>query len=113
MIFTASVQKIFDQPAYKASYKQKGDRKLIDIRQMQREEISCAQFDCISLEETEQGQRRQERGFCLKDFKITERLGEGGFGQVVLAKKSTSGHSSSEEVFALNLVPTKHMSVVE
>jgi hypothetical protein len=54
-----------------------------------------------------------KRGFCLKHFKITERLGEGGFAQVVLAKQSTGGHSSSEEVFALNLVPTKHMSVVE
>jgi hypothetical protein len=60
-----------------------------------------------------QNKVNEERGFCLKHFKITERLGERRFGQVVLAKKSTGGHSSSEEVFALKLVPTKHMSVVE
>jgi serine/threonine protein kinase len=114
MIFTALVHKILDQPTCEALIQTERRQELIDIRQMTRkEETSCAQFDCISLEETEQG-HRLEGGFFLEDFKITERLGEGGFDHVVLAKKkSTGGHSSSEEVFVLKLVPTKHMSVVE
>jgi hypothetical protein len=52
------------------------------------------------------GCQREERGLCLRDFKIIEHLGKGGFGKVVLAKKkSTGGRSSSKEVLALKLVP--------
>jgi serine/threonine protein kinase len=65
------------------------------------------------LEEIEQGHRREERGFSLENFKIIEHLGEGRFGHVVLAKKKTGGHGSSEEVSALKLVLTRFVSEVE
>jgi serine/threonine protein kinase len=72
------------------------------------------QFYGISMQENKQGHRREERGLCLQDFKIIQILGEGSFGQVLLAKKkSTCGHSSSEEVFAIKRVPNKFVSAVE
>ena len=100
---------------YEALIQAERRQELIDIRQMTREEeTSSAQFCCISLEEGEQGHRREERGFCLEDFKIIKCLDKGGFGQVVLAKKkSAGGHSFSEEVCALKLVPNELVSVVE
>jgi serine/threonine protein kinase len=65
-------------------------------------------------EEETSCRRKLTRDLCLKDFKIIGGLGAGSFGQVVLAKKkSTGGHSSSEEVFALKLVPNKLVSKVE
>ena len=58
--------------------------------------------------------QREERGLSFEDFKITNRLGEGTFGKVVLArKKLPGGHSCSEEVFAVKIVPKKHVSDVE
>jgi hypothetical protein len=42
IIFTASVQKIFDQPAYEALIQAKRRQEVIDIRQMTREKILCA-----------------------------------------------------------------------
>jgi serine/threonine protein kinase len=56
----------------------------------------------------------EERGLCLQDFKIIRPLGKGAFGQVLLAKKkSTSGNSPSEEVFAIKRVRNKFVSAVE
>ena len=49
----------------------------------------------------------EEKGLCLEDFKIIEHMG------VLAKKKSTGGQSSSEEVFALKLVPNKLVSQVE
>ena len=64
-------------------------------------------FDGITFEKTERGGRRV-------DFKVFGLLGKGAFCSVLLAKKkSTVGHSSSEEVFALKFVPNKLVSEVE
>jgi serine/threonine protein kinase len=72
------------------------------------------QLDDISFEETERRRQREERGLRLSNFKKIKHLGEVGFGEVVLAKKkSTGGHSSSEEVFALKFVPNKRVSGFE
>ena len=73
-----------------------------------------AQFDGIYFEETERGHQREERRLRLSDFKLIGILGEGRFGNVILAiKKSTGGHSSSEELFALKFVPNKLVSKIE
>lgn len=62
------------------------------------ETVHTANFDGIAFEKTERRGRRE-------DFKVFALLGEGSFGSVVLAKKkSTGGHSSSEEVLALRFV---------
>ena len=66
-----------------------------------------------SEKETSRG-RKRTRDLRLKDLKIIRRLGAGSFGQVVLAKKkSTRGHSSSKEVFALKIVPKQLVYEVE
>ena len=100
-------------------------QELIDIQKMTREEEEAsrkwtkesphsAQFDGISFEETERGHRREETGLRLSDFKRIKRLDQGSYGEVVLAKKkSTGGHSYCEEVFALKIVPNKRVSRVE
>jgi len=101
-------------------------RELIDIQKMTREKgkfwrwdwakISPhrTQFDGTSSEEAERGRRTEERGLRLSDLKIIEHLGEGRFGNIVLAKKgSTGGQSSSEEVFALKYCPNKLVSNIE
>jgi hypothetical protein len=65
-------------------------RELIDIRGMERQEEKSPhtkQFDGISLEENKRGHRREERGLCLEDFNIIRILGDGSFGQLLLAKK--------------------------
>jgi len=57
---------------------------------------------------------REERGFCFDDYMLIEQLGKGEYGQVVLAKKkSTGGHNSSEEAVALKIVPKNLVSEVE
>jgi serine/threonine protein kinase len=88
----------------------------MDIQQMTRQEESpkSPQFHDISLEEHNQSHRRQERGLCLQDFKTIKFLGEGSFGRVLLAKKKTTcGHCSSEDVFAIKRVQNKFVSEVE
>ena len=66
-----------------------------------------------SEKETSRG-RKRTRDLRLKDLKIIRRLGAGSFGQVFLAKKkSTRGHSSSKEVFALKIVPKQLVYEVE
>jgi hypothetical protein len=98
-------------------------QELNDIQKMTREEETrkgiqesphSAQCDDISFEETEQGRRREESGLRLSDFKQIKLLGKGGFGQVVLAKKKSTGdHRSSEEEFALKFVPNERVCEVE
>jgi len=56
-------------------------------------------FYIYTFEKTDRGGRKEI-------FKVFGLLGEGTFGQVALAKKkSTGGHSSSEEVVAIKFVP--------
>ena len=94
-------------------------QELIDIQEITGEEETSwkwtqesphsAQFD-----ETERGRRREETGLRLGDFKTTKRLGEGSFGEVMLAKKKSTGdHSYSGEVFALKFVSIELVSNVE
>jgi hypothetical protein len=47
------------------------------------------------------------------DYEVISPLWNGMFGQVKLAKRSEGGHSSSEELYALNIVPSSRMSTVE
>jgi hypothetical protein len=62
------------------------------------ETLHNAHFDGVAFEKPERRGRRE-------DFKVFALLGEGSFGSVVLAKKkSTGGHSSSEEVLAIKFV---------
>ena len=62
------------------------------------ETLHNAYFDGVAFENPERRGRRE-------DFKEFALLGEGSFGSVVLTKKkSTGGHSSSEEVLALKFV---------
>jgi serine/threonine protein kinase len=50
----------------------------------------------------------------ISDFEIMRLLGEGGFGQVLLAKKTlTDGQRTKENLFALKVVPNKFVSAVE
>jgi len=102
---------------YEALIEAEMQQEIIDMRQMicEVEKSSHnAQFHGISFEETERDHGREEKGLCLEDFNILEQLGKGSFGHVVLAKKkSTGGHSSSEELFALKLVPNKLVCEVE
>jgi serine/threonine protein kinase len=72
-----------------------------------KESPHTAYFDGVTFEKPGRGGRR-------KDFKVFGLLGEGAFGRVLLAKKkSTGGHSSSEEVLALKFVPNKRVSDFE
>jgi serine/threonine protein kinase len=102
---------------YEALIQAERQQELIDIRQLIREvenSSHSAQFHGISFEETERDHGREEKGLCLEDFNILFHLGKGSFGQVVMAKKkSKGGHSSSEEAFALKLVPNKLECKVE
>ena len=62
------------------------------------ETLHTAHFDGVAFEKPERRGRRE-------DFKVFALLGEGSFGSVVLTKKkSTGGHSSSEEVLAIKFV---------
>ena len=61
------------------------------------ETLHNAYFDGVAFEKPERRGRRE-------DFKVFALLGEQSLGSVVLAKKSTGGHSSSEEVLALKFV---------
>jgi len=94
---------------YEALVQAERQQELIDIRRMTRKEETS---DDICLEESQRGHRREERGLCFEDFKIIRRLGQGGFGNVVLARKE-GGLSSSDEVFAIKLVPNKMVCEVE
>jgi serine/threonine protein kinase len=64
-------------------------------------------FYIYTFEKTDRGGRKEI-------FKVFGLLGEGTFGQVALAKKkSTGGHSSSEEVVAIKFVPNNKVSAIE
>ena len=94
-------------------------QEIIDIQEITGEEETSRKWTQESphsaqFDETERGRRREETGLRLSDFKTTKLLGEGSFGQVVLAKKKSTGrHRYSEELFALKFVPIKRVSKVE
>jgi serine/threonine protein kinase len=102
---------------YEALIHAERQREIIDIRRMTRQVKNSPhtpQIEGISMQENQQGHRREERALCLEDFKIKRTLGEGGFGQVLLAKKKNKcGHTSSEELFAIKRVRNESVSAVE
>ena len=94
-------------------------QEIIDIQEITREEETSRKWTQESphsaqFEDTERGRRREETGLRLSDFKTTKFLAKGSFGEVMLAKKkSTGGHSYSGEVFALKFVSIERVSEVE